>query len=154
MSQHSSEQTSGRDSHGRAPSDLRSDEAGVAGWFRLLKRHETPVGVRREALAAEAFGGATAAGRPSGRLLQLFPLGGWGLATAALLLLALGTATAVELSDGPQAAPTVAPSSGLVETAGAHVQIVEDPSMALFHDVETFDDLGLARGEVIAEWGR
>jgi len=26
--------------------------------------------------------------------------------------------------------------------------------MALFHDVETFDDVGLAPGRLIADWGR
>jgi len=86
-------------------------------------------------------------------LVQHWPLGAWGLASAALVLVALGAAIWVEMSDGAvrsPAAPTVATGTG----ASPSIRIVEDPSMALFHDVETFDEVGLLRGEVIADWGR
>ena len=93
---------------------------------------------------------------PAGRRLRLshgtrqFPLGGWGLASAAVLLVALGLGTFVELTDPvAAAAPQAAAGAGVSE-----LTIVEDGRMALFHAVETFDDVGLSPGRPIADWGR
>lgn len=123
------------------PKDLQPFEEGVAGSFDALERHDAPPAVRRALTAARPI--------PAGHLLRV-PLGAWGLASAALLLLALGGAIYVELSD-----PIGAAASGGTATTGVEdLTIVEDSRMALFHDVETFDDVGLAPGRLIADWGR
>jgi len=79
-------------------------------------------------------------------------MGGWGLATAALLLLALGAVAWVEATDttsglpGQDAPSAMQPIDALV--------IVEDPTMPLFHELETFDEVGLGPDELIADWSR
>ena len=125
------------------PSDLSDGEADVAAWFGRLERVEAPEGLRTRVLEK-------AAAKPAGRLLQ-FPLGRWGVASAALLLVALGAAVAIELTD-PIQAPAAADGSAF--KARATVDITEDDSLALYHSVETFDEVGLAPGELIADWGR
>ena len=145
----------------RIPSDLQAEEHGVATWCRTFARPDAPPALRRAVLADAALSEpALSEPAPAGRLLSMFPLGGWGLASAALLLVALGTATLVELRDGGRQAGSpldglaASDGSALHEASPQAVRIVEDPSMALFHDVETFDEVGLVRGEVIADWGR
>jgi len=89
--------------------------------------------------------------RPRPRFWRV-PLGAWGAASAALLLLALGIATAIELSH-----PVVVRGPANRPAASAEMDamtIVDDSRLALFHDVETFDDVGMAPGRLIADWGR
>ncbi|MDF1701281.1 MAG: hypothetical protein P1V36_09010 [Planctomycetota bacterium] len=130
----------------RVPCDLEPQEAEVGAWFARLDRVDAPEGLRHRVLAE----GASAPTPPAGRLLR-FPLGAWGLASAALLLLALGAAIAVELSDPVPAAPV---DSHAAARAAADLAISEDDTLALYHGVETFDEVGMAPGELIADWGR
>ena len=142
----------------RVASDLTPGEDGVAAWFQGLPRPEAPAALRRQILERSAAARVSAAegaireGAGAGRLLRMFPLGAWGVATAALVLVALGAAVAVEVLDPVTPAPTpharqaVSPASSLV--------LVEDPTMALFHDLATFDEVGRAPGELIADWQR
>lgn len=155
MSQHPpmSQHPSG-DAPRRQARDLAIGERGVAAWVHSLERHDAPAELRAQILEGGHDLEEAGAGRPAGRLLQLFPLGGWGLASAALLLFALGTATWVEISDAQAVPPASAQGGAVAADAAAPVSIIEDPSMALFHDVEIFDEVGLARGELIADWGR
>jgi hypothetical protein len=129
---------------GRSALDIEDGERDVAAWFAWLERAPAPRGLR--ALLATAPHAAARAAW-TGR----FPLGAWGLASAALLLLALGVGTTIELAMPPSPRPGTAAAS---TDAMTRVVIVEDPTMALFHDVETFDEVGLAPGELIADWGR
>jgi hypothetical protein len=125
--------------------DLAPEEEGVAAWFRALERVDPPASLRHRVLAASAR-------RPSrsGTLLRAFPLGAWGLATAATLLLAVGAIVAVELTTPAPELP------GPRRAAGPAVSLIveSDPTLALFHGLETFDEVGLAPGELIADWGR
>lgn len=147
----------------RAP-DLDASEASVAAWFSALDRPEAPAALRAAVLASVpgADSGGVPARRPVGRLVRMFspsvfsparfPLGGWGLATAALLLVAFGAVAWVEATDtmpgvpGQDGPSATQPVDSLV--------IVEDPTMPLFHDLETFDEVGLAPDELIADWSR
>ena len=142
-------------------SDLAEGELGVAAWFDHLARVDAPEGLRSRILAASA-----ASVPPAGRLLRLplgrVPFGAWGLASAALLLLALGAAVAVELFDPVQApaAPVDARAEARAAADRALAQRIRNPAaqqddnLALYHGVETFDEVGLAPGELIADWGR
>ena len=83
----------------------------------------------------------------------MFPLGGWGVASAAVLLLALGIATAVELgTDSPVLSDTSHAASDLI--ASDSMVVTDDPTLAQFHELEVFDQVGLAPGELIADWSR
>ncbi len=130
---------------GEPSKDLEPHELGLARRFEALTRHDAP-GAVRDALRAEPSREAA----QRGRVLRLVPLGGWGLASAALLLLAIGAAAFVELTDPITPATQVAAGEGEVQD----LTIVEDARLALFHAVETFDDVGLAPGSLIADWGR
>ncbi len=127
--------------------DLGAEEAGVAQWFAQLERVEAPAGLRMRILEAHAAG---AHKQPAGRLLRV-PFGGWGLASAALLLLALGAAAVLELSDPVAPVP---PAGAKAARAADDLLISEDATLALFHGVEMFDEVGMAPGDVIADWGR
>lgn len=131
-------------SEGRRAPDLDPSEEAVAARFAALTRHQAPTAVR-SALHAQR---ESAARRP-GHLLR-FPLGAWGVASAALLLLALGGAAYVEISNPVTiSAPLTSSDDGV-----ADLTIVEDGRLAMFHAVETFDDVGLPPGRLIADWGR
>ncbi|MDA1193654.1 MAG: hypothetical protein O2894_00560 [Planctomycetota bacterium] len=80
------------------------------------------------------------------------PFGAWGLASAAALLLALGAAVTLELTETPGSAS--APISADLRPLAGDYSITEDATLALYHGVETFDEVGLAPGELIADWGR
>ena len=122
--------------------DLQGDEADLAAWFSHLARVDAPEGLRARVLAAKPA--------PAGRLLH-FPLGAWGLASAAVLLLALGAAVFIELTE-PVAEPGMHPQDAA--RAAADLAISEDDTLALYHGVEVFDEVGMAPGELIADWGR
>lgn len=126
---------------GAAP-DLTQAEHGVAAWFGRLERVEAPEGLRTRVLAAATV--------PAGRLLR-FPMGRWGVASAALLLLALGAAITIEMTDPVM---PVRSDPHVAKRAAADLKIAEDDTLALYHGVETFDEVGLAPGELIADWGR
>jgi len=131
----------------RRARDLEPFEEALAERFTGLVRHPAPPALRRavfDGVGAACESGTAARG---GWLLRHVPLGAWGLASAALLLLALGTAVFVEWN-----API--PTHGSNDASIRNLTIVEDSRLALFHAVETFDDVGLARGHVIADWGR
>ncbi len=136
-----------RSRHARRPSDLEPHEMGVAAWFEKLERPDAPLGVLSSIRSRTAPNRLEAS---RGGLLRLIPLGAWGVASAALLFLALGAAAYVELSD-PVATP--APISAAASSM-EDLTIVDDSRMTLFHEVETFDDVGLAHGHLIADWGR
>jgi hypothetical protein len=131
--------------------DLEPSEEAVAARFAGLTRHDAPYAVRdavREAVQMARAGGRLQSS-PLGA--RQFPLGGWGLASAAVLLVALGLGTFIELTDPAATAPLPQAADG----AGvSNLTIVEDARMALFHAVETFDDVGLSPGRPIADWGR
>ncbi len=129
------------------PSDISDAEADVSAWFGHLERVEAPAGLRRRVLDA---GASEAAPAGAGKLLR-FPLGAWGIASAALVLLALGAAFTVELLD-PVAAPV--PAAAERPADGGLLPVREDESLALYHGVEVFDEVGLAPGDVIADWSR
>ena len=152
----------GRNAHqyARRASDLDVSEASVAAWFAVLERPEAPAALRAAVLTSTP--GKGPARRPAGRLVRMFspsvlsparfPLGGWGLATAALLLLTFGAVAWVEATDTLPGLPDQdAPSA--TQPVDALV-IVEDPTMPLFHDLETFDEVGLGPDEMIADWSR
>jgi hypothetical protein len=135
--------------------DADPGEAGLAGWFRHLPRVDAPTGLRDRVLGAV---GPTAPARGRGDLRLLspraWPFGAWGMASAALLLLSLGAAVVVELS-APLPAPAAAPvAPAAAPGRSAHLRVTEDSTLTLFHDVETFDEVGLAPGDLIADWGR
>lgn len=135
--------------HPRTPRDLDPAEQVVADWFSTLDRNDAPDGLRRAVVA----GAGGKAARPAGRLLRMVPFGAWGIASAALVLLAVGAAVTVELAT-PAAAPAGYEGTTWVER---HSPIVRnDPAMSLFHGrYEIFDEIGLPQGEVIAAgWGR
>ena len=121
-------------------------EADLVRWFAHLERHDAPVALRGRVLAA-------ARGQAPLTLLQRVPLGAWGLASAALLLLALGTAVGIELATPALPGAPALAAPGNRDVAG-QVRIREDATLTLFHDVESFDDVGLAAGELLADWGR
>ena len=134
---------------GSAP-DLTASEADLAVWFSGLERLEAP-GYLRTRIVASVEAGQEADRAPAGRLVRMFPLGAWGLATAALLLLAIGTVATVELgTDLAEPAAVGTRTAG----PGAPLVIVEDPTLAIFHEIETFDEVGLAPDELIADWQR
>lgn len=138
----------------RAPHDLTGEEQAVAAWFARLERAEAPAGLRSRILAAARASTETVpseASRPGRGRLLAFPFGRWGVASAAALLLALGAAVAVELSD-PGVPSRMDPHDAA--RAAADLAISEDESLALYHGVEMFDEVGLAPGELIADWGR
>lgn len=134
-----------RSSHARRPSDLEPHEMGVAAWFEKLERPDAPLGVLSSIRSGMVRPEATRGG-----VLRLIPLGAWGLASAALLFVALGTAAYVELSDPVSAPAPISATASSMED----LTIVDDSRMTLFHEVETFDDVGLAHGHLIADWGR
>lgn len=143
---------------GEAPRarDLEPFEEAVAARFAKLTRHDAPPVVHEGVHEAVRMAARSRGAAPARRRLQLsvvarqFPLGGWGLASAAVLLVALGLGTFVELTD-PVAAPAPQAAAG---GGVSNLTIVEDGRMALFHAVETFDDVGLSPGRPIADWGR
>lgn len=150
MGMHDAESTAG----GRKAADLTEDELGVAAWFEHLARVDAPEGLKARILGGRAVERATPA--KAGRVLA-FPLGRWGVASAALLLLALGAAVAVELIDPVDPAqPAVDAHAAAQARADEALKqtIHEDENLALYHGVETFDEVGLAPGELIADWGR
>ena len=123
----------------RAP-DLGEFEEALASRFGELARHAAPSAVRQALVCNRPVRGP--------RVLRFVPLGAWGLASAALVLLALGAAVFIEVST-----PMARDASAVFSPIG-HLTIVEDSRLALFHKVETFDDVGLAPGRVLADWGR
>jgi hypothetical protein len=137
--------------------DLALDERAVAGWFAAVGRPDAPAALRARVLAPPSVPTA-------GRLLHLpslvlgralgrrGPLGRWGMATAALVLVALGAALAIETLDPVQPGPD--PATRIQGRSGRSLVIVEDPTMALFHDLATFDEVGRASDELIADWQR
>ena len=146
------------DTHGELPHvskrapDLQGSEEGVAAWFGQLERVEAPEGLRSRVLACAASDAGSA---PAGRLLRFplgrFPMGKWGVASAAVLLLALGAAIAIELGNP---IPEPGMDAHAAAQAAIDLRISEDDSLALYHGVETFDEVGMAPGELIADWGR
>ena len=141
-----------RDSGIEGPSDLESTEASVALWFKSLERRTPDASLRESVLTGEPGVRQPGVRQPAGRLLRMFPLGAWGVATAALLLVALGAGLAVETFDPVSPAP--APSAERAGRPAKSMVIVEDPTMALFHDLATFDEVGRDQDELIADWQR
>ncbi len=127
----------------RAP-DLEPDEQGVADWFQSLDRHDAPSGMRARVLEPRS--------QPAGRLLRMVPFGAWGIASAALVLVAVGAAVTVELTN-PVTAPVHAYETGTTLERDSLI-VRTDPAMGDYHKFEIFDEVGLPTGEVIAGWGR
>ena len=125
------------------PEDLTPQEMGVSAWFDTLERRDAPAALRARVLDGP---------KPQGKLLRMFPMGAWGVATAALVLVALGAAVSVELLDPVE--PTQAPTAQRPAQPARSMTLVEDPTMALFHDLATFEDVGKKPDSIIADWQR
>lgn len=111
----------------RAP-DLGPTEADVGAWFAGCARGAPPAGVLGGGSPARATPGL--GGRPHAAWLR-------GAATAALALVALAVGrsgpTEARTADARPHGPGAAPS----------VFVIDDPSVPMFHAVETFDEVGL-----------
>jgi hypothetical protein len=120
--------------------DLTPHEAPLAEWFRRLPYEAPPEAVARGLWRRFERGETAGSGR------ALFPQPRLRLAAAAALLLAVGVAVVLYASG------TFAPARA------EKVLVVEDPSLGLYHDLETFDRLGALEaggaGALIADWGR
>jgi hypothetical protein len=120
-----------------SPRDLEPWETAVAGWTAVVGRVRAPAALGARLLAAF----------DRGRPALLGPVGAWRapLAAAAALLLALGIglfghAAARHGGAAPGSRATADPP-----LAGA--VLVDDPTLPLFHDLETFDAEALARDD-------
>jgi len=96
--------------------DLETSESAVAAAFGALPRPDAPEAVWQtieRAVGRQAVGGiARAERRPAWSPFRHVPFGRWGVASAALLLFALGVATAVELSHPVVLTPPTTRSAG------------------------------------------
>lgn len=142
----------------QAPEGL---EAACRRSLSRLRRRPAPERLRRAVLTA-AWVSSAAGVVPSGAVGSLAsdrgsalrrspalragsePRGGWGLrvAAAALLLLSLGLATS-RVPPSAAAGACLAAAGG-PSPAPRSFAVVDDPSVPLFHDVETFDRLAVA----------
>lgn len=139
----------------RIPADLSADERVMAQWFRHLPRVAGDEELRERILAdvlVDSAGTelALVADRAGVEARRSW---GWVMATAAALLVSLGvlavgsSGSSTRLS-GVQATGTQA--SGVTAASGADIFVMDDPNLALFHDLETFDGLGAEPGDVLA----
>lgn len=116
------------------PPDLGAGERAVAGRFEALARAVAPRSLEERCLAApeDVFAGrGSVAARPAWRAL------GVPLAWAAALLLAVGLASLSSSTDGRS--PVT--EAGAPFVRNQVFEVVDDPSVPLFHAVETFDRL-------------
>ena len=134
----------------RRPRDLASEEQAVSDWFQNLDRSDAPSALRAAVLESRPAAHPRRR-KPAGRLLQMVPFGGWGIASAALVLAALGAAVTVELTTPVEPPVLTYEAAG---NLGESLIVRTDPAMSLYHGLEIFDGVGLPQGEVIAGWGR
>ena len=134
---------------GRLAADLDPSERAVAERLGALPRAGLPRGLRALCLQGGLVGGLEGSlegglAQAASRLPREARARHWTLAfsAAAALLLALGVASLVGSSGG--AGPTGTAPAG---ASFASLHVVDDPSVPLFHGLETFDQLA---GSVLA----
>lgn len=122
---------------GRLAPDLTASERALAERLEALPRAGLPRGLRELCLE----GALPQAASRLPREARARPWT-WAFSAAAALLLALGVASLVGSSDGTR--PTGTAPAG---ASFASLHVVDDPSVPLFHSLETFDQLA---GSVLA----
>ncbi|MDJ0973217.1 MAG: hypothetical protein QNJ98_01995 [Planctomycetota bacterium] len=136
------------------PSDLEPEERGVANWFADLPRPDADPELMDRVRAALPEADPAPAAPSLAEPEEVRRMWGWWTAAAAILLLALG----VQALRGDEAAPlrqqaepqAAAPIALTRPEAQRNLWVMEDPNLALFHDLETFDYLGLGPTDVLA----
>lgn len=139
------------------PSDLEDHEQGLMTWFSALGRHDAPSELRRAILARppEVKTGETVGPRAWRQWLARGPaiLGrARGFTVAAALVLAVGSGLWIWQGAGLLARRPAL--EGEAPSARGRAVLVEDPSLSLYHGMETFDRVGIEPGDLIADWSR
>ncbi|MGE0192355.1 MAG: hypothetical protein AB7T63_09980 [Planctomycetota bacterium] len=78
----------------------------------------------------------------------------WGAAACALLAVGVGAGLRLggdDRLDAPPAQPVVAQEAA---ASDGRIVILDDPRMGLMHGLETFDRIGVADADLLADWGR
>ncbi len=128
----------------RVPADLEPGERALAGWFSHLERPAASAGLEDRVLAALPSSEPAPERPESDDVRRLW---GWSTAAAAALLIAIGLVALMGGSDA-DTGPAVLPER--TATAPSKLWVMDDPNLALYHDLETFDSLGAQPGDVLA----
>lgn len=129
----------------RVPADLGAEEREMAAWFSHLPRVSAGEGLRDRVLTEVKTPSLTLVSDPRSRLEW-----GWVMAAAAALLVAIGTLAIAGGDPAETVAPAELPAAPVAKQTDADLWVMDDPNLALFHDLETFDGLGVASGDVLA----